>query len=483
MNFKVNGLKKEDSDSGVSFTFVDMTNMTPDNTLWLYICRDRPQSGIKESYQQFYNGVLSCGSELQSPLPNNLVRDKKRIRFERPASRARAKTGTTQKSFPRINFVDPATLTSSPPCFVLAKIEPLARFSTWQSDEPISRHPMRTFKSNNPVLLLLLLSSSCLPREASGSKRAQMTRAAQQDIAIDSSQNSTTSNIVGGTSVTNASKYPFFAIPSSNAGGGGTLCGASLVHPDILVSAAHCEGAFSNKDVYIGSTQINGGNAKEKILASYEFLHPDYDDVTKENDIMLIKLSKRSTVTPVLYTKAVSVPATGITTTVIGFGSTDFNGDASSTLMEVKVVVVDHDTCEASYGDLSKTVQFCAGTEGKDACQGDSGGPLLSSGGVLVGIVSFGYQCGTAGYPTVYTRAGGLVDFIKNGICNMSDRPPSSCTVPPNLTDCSKTAIACKGFFGNSGIYMHKTFTGICLDSCFSIAVFPTSGWLCGKCP
>lgn len=341
---------------------------------------------------------------------------------------------------------------------------------------------MRAFKSANPLLLLLLCSSGLLAGDAWGSAPPIAdTRATQQDIAIDSSPNKT-AKIVGGNAVTNASKYPFFAIPV-NDDGGGILCGASLVHADILVSAAHCAGAFSNSDVYIGTSQINGGNAKEKIRASVEYLHPNFDDVTKENDIMLIKLTKLSTVTPVLYAKAVSVPATDLTTTVIGFGSTKFNGDVSSTLLEVKVVVEDHDSCEASYGDLNKTVQFCAGVKGKDACQGDSGGPLLSNGGVLVGIVSFGYQCGKAGYPSVYSRAGGLADFIKNGICNMSAKPPSSCPAPPS--DCSKNAISCKGFFGNKGILMHKTTRRVCLESCVSLfgSSYQSLGWLCGKCP
>lgn len=34
--------------------------------------------------------------------------------------------------------------------------------------------------------------------------------------------------------------------------------------------------------------------------------------------------------------------------------------------------------------------------------QGDSGGPLICH-GQLAGVVSFGHQCGSQNYPTVYT--------------------------------------------------------------------------------
>jgi trypsin len=131
--------------------------------------------------------------------------------------------------------------------------------------------------------------------------------------------------------------------------------------------------------------------------------------------------------TPVSYALSNSVPATGVSVTVIGFGATKFGGSVSSALLEVTVPVVDHDTCESSYGQLNDTVQVCAGEEGQDSCQGDSGGPLLSSNGVLVGIVSFGFKCAIAGYPTVYSRVGGLDDFIRKGICDMSGNPPASC--------------------------------------------------------
>ena len=49
------------------------------------------------------------------------------------------------------------------------------------------------------------------------------------------------------------------------------------------------------------------------------------------------------------------------------------------------------------YNGLIKHGMMCAGapeTGGKDACTGDSGGPA-QRGGLLVGIISWGYGCGS----------------------------------------------------------------------------------------
>jgi trypsin len=283
-------------------------------------------------------------------------------------------------------------------------------------------------------------------------------------------------NIVGGAPVVNESKYPYYAMTSS-----GTLCGATLVHDDILVSAAHCAGAFRNKTIYIGATLLDGSNAKDKIRASYETVHPDFEEEALLNDVLLIKLSRRSTIAPLPYAASETLPLTGATTTVIGFGSTKFKGDLSYELEEVRVDVRDHVTCEASYGALDRTVQLCAGGDGKDSCNGDSGGPMISSSGILVGIVSFGYQCGEEGYPGVYTRVGGVASFIQKGICNMSDYPPASCK--PDVDQCPR----CRGLFSAKGLRMHLPASNgqRCQSSC--IALFPdllaALGWECGSCP
>jgi secreted trypsin-like serine protease len=342
---------------------------------------------------------------------------------------------------------------------------------------------MRPF-INTLCWLLLLASSSLAVGEDAPVNVFLRSRTA---VPIPTEEN--TPRIVGGTTVTDGNKYPFYVIPASS----GTLCGASLVHEDILVTAAHCTGAFSNRDVYIGTLQRNGTNAKEKLRTTYERAHPNFDANTFKNDIMLVKLSTSSKLKPVVYNTVDSAPATANFVTVIGFGRTDYGGTISSTLQAVSVQVVDHDTCKNAYTQLNKTLQVCAGEAGKDSCQGDSGGPLLSSNGVLMGIVSFGYECAREGYPGVYSRVGGLDDFIRKGICDMSSNPPASCNAPapapstPVTVDsfsCSNALNQCVGSYSTKGTRMYLNKNGVCRNMCVTVfsGLYTSSGWKCGTC-
>ena len=72
------------------------------------------------------------------------------------------------------------------------------------------------------------------------------------------------------------------------------------------------------------------------------------------------------------------------------------------------------------YGpDKLTSGMVCAGflAGGLDSCQGDSGGPMVGqvrmrSTLLLLGIISWGYGCGRANKPGVYTRVAAYIDWI-----------------------------------------------------------------------
>jgi Trypsin len=246
--------------------------------------------------------------------------------------------------------------------------------------------------------------------------------------------------IVGGTVVTSQA-FRSFAVPDPTASNG--LCGATLIHSDILISAAHCGVADIFADgtlLNIGSLSIYGEDAIDRIVVANQLIHPNFNADTLTNDVMLIQLASPSTAPLSQWNTDPSIPADGESLTVVGFGKTE-RGTASAVLREGTVYVVDTGTCDAAYQlSISADQNVCAGSDTSAACSGDSGGPLFRN-GVLVGVVSFGIVNNADGsclvsrdLPNGYTRVSTMSDFISEGICSLSASPPISCllqAIPP----------------------------------------------------
>jgi Trypsin len=242
--------------------------------------------------------------------------------------------------------------------------------------------------------------------------------------------------IVGGTPATaeasegGLGRYPYFVQ--------GFGCGATLIHDDVVLTAAHCDGAFW-EEVLVGPGKPKGGWGQWRKIASPMLIHPEFSWGTMENDLMMFKVEP---VTSRKLKRALDrnrvqlnldpkFPRTsGEELTVIGYGAQQEGGEESSHLREARVPYVPPARCEGAYPDsIVATKQLCAGggPTGTDSCQGDSGGPLLTDGNVLVGVVSWGYGCGRPTYPGVYSRVSGLLDWIEKGVCELSDYPPNYC--------------------------------------------------------
>ncbi|XP_028029960.1 trypsin, alkaline C-like [Bombyx mandarina] len=100
-----------------------------------------------------------------------------------------------------------------------------------------------------------------------------------------------------------------------------------------------------------------------------------------------------------------------------GWGVTRFGGSLSEQLRHVQVWVVNQSVCRSRYGGNTITNNMlCAGwldVGGRDSCTGDSGGPLYHN-NVVVGVSSFGNNCGHARYPGVYARVSRYTSWIQS---------------------------------------------------------------------
>mmetsp|Transcript_11081 Transcript_11081/g.19912 ORF Transcript_11081/g.19912 Transcript_11081/m.19912 type:complete len:410 (-) Transcript_11081:258-1487(-) len=227
------------------------------------------------------------------------------------------------------------------------------------------------------------------------------------------------SRIINGQMVTQ-DRYPYFALQNGKA-----MCGAVLIGPRFVLSAAHCLGAAES--FFVGARTDPSGQ-DGAITVSYQevIVHPRYQD-SFDYDITLYYLDREVTGVPYLRLERNKIDAEGQPMTVIGFGDTAGNGSGSLSLSdhlrEVEVRYIPPDTCQRlHFKDDITDDMLCASEQDKDACYGDSGGPLLTKGSTmaddrLVGLVSWGRGCADSLYPGVYTRISYFYDWIVEMAC------------------------------------------------------------------
>uniref|UniRef100_A0A8C3H6X6 Peptidase S1 domain-containing protein n=1 Tax=Chrysemys picta bellii TaxID=8478 RepID=A0A8C3H6X6_CHRPI len=196
------------------------------------------------------------------------------------------------------------------------------------------------------------------------------------------------------------------------------ICGAFLVAENFVLTAAHCNG--DEITVKLGAHNIREREqSQQKISVRRRIPHPQYNETTLNNDIMLLQLADRAKlnrwVDTIALPSASETVKPGAMCSVAGWGGTSTESKLKpDKLQEVDVVVMPDATClrnpNMKYQLYNASTMMCVGDPKtrKDSWKGDSGGPLVC-GKTAQGIVSWGLRAP----PGVYTKVSTFIPWIR----------------------------------------------------------------------
>ncbi len=203
--------------------------------------------------------------------------------------------------------------------------------------------------------------------------------------------------------------WPQVAYLSTNTG----ACTATLVHPQIVLTAAHCVPNDETATIRFGE---RAEAAVQLAQTEYCKANPQWNDTGEGNDYAFCKLATPITsipVTPIAFGCEEGILGAGTQVTHVGYGN-DENGDSG----RKKYV-------QLTVQSISNVGEIITGSNGNGICSGDSGGPVMvklkaNLGGDdtwrVIGIHSWAQMSepGVCGGSAGSTIASSAVDFIES---------------------------------------------------------------------
>ncbi|XP_044840803.1 transmembrane protease serine 9-like [Mauremys mutica] len=223
--------------------------------------------------------------------------------------------------------------------------------------------------------------------------------------------------IIGGREAKPHSR-PYMAHLAIHRRGKTSVCGGFLVSENFVLTAAHCN--VDEITVTLGAHNIRQQEqSQEKISVRHRIPHPQFNETTLNNDIMLLQLAEKAKlnrwVDTIALPRANETVKPGAMCSVAGWGCTRTRSKSTAArLQEADMVVMPDATClrnsNGKHHIYNASTMMCVGDPktGKDSWEGDSGGPLVC-GETAQGVVSWGPSTP----PGVYTRVSTFIPWIR----------------------------------------------------------------------